>query len=308
MNSERKVELAGRARSAFGLTSALAALELPRSTWQYHQSHRRGYTEKYADLRAPLEAIARRHPEYGYRRTTPELRETTGRRINRKVVQRLHQAWGLPLIRGTRMPKPSGIRRAITAAGNRINLVSGRQAIRPLEVAYTDFTELLYAGGRRKAYLIPILDHTSKVVLGWAVGERAVTSLALEAWEQAKHGLRARRMDVSAVTIHHDQDPVFTSYAWTAKLLLKDQVRVSYALGGAQDNTEMEAFNSRFTPALAGGARETENRSLLLDAKSLRELKALVAERIAYYNNVRRHSSIGYRAPSQFIATLQPWS
>lgn len=299
MSSERKVELAGRARSAFGLTSALAALELPRSTWHYHQSHRRGYTEKYADLRAPLEAIARRHPEYGYRRTTAELRERTGRRINRKVVQRLHRAWGLPLIRGTRTPKPSGIRRVIMVAGHRINLVAGRQEIRPMEVAYTDFTELVYAGGRQKAYLIPILDHVSKVVLGWAVGERAVTSLALEAWERAKRGLRARQIDLSAVTIHHDQDPVFTSYAWTARLLLKDQVRVSYALGGAQDNTEMEAFNSRF---------KTENRSLLLDAQTLNRLKALVAERIAYYNNVRRHSSIGYRAPSQFIATLQPWS
>jgi putative transposase len=101
---------------------------------------------------------------------------------------------------------------------------------------------------------------------------------------------------------------VFTSYAWTARLLLKDQVHVSYTLGCAQDNTGMEAFNSRFTPALAGGARETENRSLLLDVPSLGQLKALVAERIEYYNNVRRHSSIGYRAPSQFIATLQPWS
>ena len=183
-----------------------------------------------------------------------------------------------------------------------------RQEIRPLEVAYTDFTELVYAGGRRKAYLIPILDYASKLVLGWAVGERAVTSLALEAWERAKRSLRARRMDLSLVTIHHDQDPVFTSYAWTARLLLKDQVHVSYTLGGAQDNTEMEAFNSRFTPALAGGARETENRSLLLDVPSLGQLKALGAERIEYYNNVRRHSSIGYRAPSQFIATLQPWS
>lgn len=47
--------------------------------------------------------------------------------------------------------------------------MAGRQEIRPLEVAYTDFTELVYAGGRRKAYLIPILDHASKVVLGWAV-------------------------------------------------------------------------------------------------------------------------------------------
>lgn len=198
-----------------------------------------------------LEGIARRHPGYGYRRTTPELRERTGRRINHKVAQTLRRAWGLPLIRCTRTPKPSGIRRVITAAGNRINLVAGRQDIRPMEVAYTDFT------------------------------------------------LRAHRMDVGAAPIHHDQDPVFTSYAWTARLLVKDQVRVSYAQGGAQDNTEMEAFNSRF---------KTENRSLLLDAQSLTELKQLVAERMVYYNNIRRHSSIGYRAPSQYIATLQPWT
>ena len=147
--------------------------------------------------------------------------------------------------------------------------------------------ELVYASGKRKAYLIPILDHASKVVLGLAVGERAVTSL------------RAHRMDLSPVAIHHDQDPVFTNYTWTARLLLKDQVRVSYALGGAQDKAEMEAFNSRF---------KTEYRSLLLDAQSSAELKQLVAERMVYYNNVRRHSSIGYRAPSQFIATLPPWS
>jgi putative transposase len=69
-------------------------------------------------------------------------------------------------------------------------------------------------------------------------------------------------------------------------------------MGGGQDHTGMEAFNSRF---------KTENRSLLLDAQSLTELKQLVAERMVYYNNVRRYSSIGYRAPSQFIATLQPW-
>lgn len=87
----------------------------------------------------------------------------------------------------------------------------------------------------------------------------------------AKHSLRARRMDVGGLTIHHDQDPVFTSYAWTARLLLKDQAYVSYALNGAQDNTEMEAFNSRF---------KTENRSLLLDAQSVSELTQLVAERM----------------------------
>jgi putative transposase len=277
------------------LSSALAALQPPRSTWNYHQNHRVSYTDEYAYLRKPLEAITRIHHEVGYRRITPELREVYGYVANHKVVQRLHQEWDLPLIRGTRPPKPSVIRKAIEAAGDRINLVAGRETIQAFEVAYTDFTEMVYASGRRKAYLIPILDHASKMVLGWAVGERPVTSLALEAWEQARDTLIVESVYLEEVTIHHDQDPVFTSYGWTAQLLLKDHIRVSYALNGARDNPEMEAFNSRF---------KTENRSLILNAQKLEELLALVSERIDYYNNERRHSSISYQAPAVFIASL----
>ncbi|MGH2626359.1 MAG: integrase core domain-containing protein [Anaerolineales bacterium] len=74
---------------------------------------------------------------------------------------------------------------------------------------------------------------------------------------------------------------------------------MSYALHGARDNPEMEAFNSRF---------KSENRSLFLDARTLGRLRAVVAERMHYHNHERRHSTIGYRAPSAFIATLRPWS
>src|SRR3989304_4739221 len=219
-----------RGRRPFGLPAVLAALELPRSTWHYHQRRKVSYTEKYRDLREPLESIARKHPEYGYRRTAVELREAYGGCVNHKVVQRLHQAWDLPLIRGTKPPKPSGIRRAITAAGDRINLVSGRETIRPFEVAYTDFTELVYANGRRKAYLMPLVDHTTKLVLGWAVGEHADTGLALQAWERARQSLLGHGVRLQGLIVHHDQDPVFTGYAWTARLLLTNHVRGSHAL------------------------------------------------------------------------------
>jgi transposase InsO family protein len=99
--------------------------------------------------------------------------------------------------------------------------------------------------------------------------------------------------------VHHDQDPIFTGCAWTARLLLKDHVQVSYALRGGWDNTEMESFNSRF---------RSENRSLLLDASMLSALGAVVSRRMNYYNHERRHSTLGYRVPSASIATMQPWS
>ena len=142
MSTEQKVALVRSRSESCGLPAVLAALGLPRSTWHYHQHQKVSYTDKYQDLRQPLETIARKHSEYCYRRTAVELREAYGCRVNHKVVQRLHQAWDLPLIRGTRPPKPSGIRRAIMAAGDRINLVTGKETIRPFEVAYSDFTEL----------------------------------------------------------------------------------------------------------------------------------------------------------------------
>lgn len=299
MSTEQKVALVQTRNQSYGLPAVLAALELPRSTWHYHQRQKVSYTEKYRDLREPLETIARQHPEYGYRRTAVELREAYGRRINPKVVQRLHQAWDLPLIRGTKLPKPSGIRPAITAAGDRINLLGGREAIGPFEVACTDLTELVYANGRRKACLMPLVDHATKLVLGWALGEHADTGLALRAWERARQSLVAHGVRLPGLIVHHDQDPVFTGYAWTGRLLLQDKARVSYALRGARDNPQMESFNSRF---------KSENRSLFLDAQTLSALGIVVSRRMSYHNHERRHSSIGYRAPSAFIATLQPWS
>ena len=121
----------------------------------------------------------------------------------------------------------------------------------------------------------------------------------LEAWECARHTLEEHRAEIRDHIVHQDLDPVFKSYRWVDQLLVKDRARVSYSLNGARGNTEMESFNSRF---------KTENRSLLLDAKTLKELEHMVGERMGYYNGERRHSTIGYRAPVEYIATQWQWS
>jgi len=295
MTVEEKVALIAGVRGEYGLTVPLGLLGLARSTWYYRRGQRRRDEEKYAHLRGPLEQIARAHSEYGYRRTAVELREKYGHVVNQKVVRRLHRLWGLPLLRGTKPPRPSGIRQAIKEAAERANLVARLARIEPLQVLYTDFTELVYADGRGKAYLVPMVDHTSKVALGWAVGSRCVTPLALEAWERAKARLERLGRCVSDVMVHHDQDSVFTSYGWTSRVLLKDRAQLSYALRGPRDNPEIETFLGRF---------KTENRSLLLDAPSLEALQEVVDERMGYYNRVRRHSALGYRAPYDFLLSL----
>lgn len=87
------------------------------------KSDLKGYSTSKGTIRfdadKPLQEIARRYPKYGYRRVTVELM-ARGYGVNRKVVQRLQRMWDLSLLRGSRQPRPSGIPRAIQAAGSRI--------------------------------------------------------------------------------------------------------------------------------------------------------------------------------------------
>ena len=292
MTASQKVKLVASVVGEYSLISALAAVELAKSTWYYHQRQKVDYAAKYVHLHPALEEIARQHPEYGYRRTTTELHETYQERVNHKVVQRLHQLWGLALLRTTRAPKPSGIRQVIVAAGTRVNVLAQIEDIEPLDVLHTDFTELRFAGGTQKAYLMPIIGHVSKLAFGWAVGESANRTLALQAWRQAKETMQELGIEPAGMVMHQDQDPVYTSYAWTGRLLLRDHLQVSYSLDGARGNTEMEAFISRF---------KNENRSLLLDAPTIEALERVVNVRMCYYNEVRRHSALDNQPPRKWL-------
>jgi putative transposase len=296
MTTEQKVALVEAAWETHGLDQALAAVGLPKSTWYYQRTEKVSYEAKYAHLQPALEEIARKHPEYGILRTTEELRDSYGRVINHKVVQRLHQLWDYRLLRSTRRPRPGQVRQAIVEAGERANLVAQLERIGLFQVAYTDFTELLYANGQRRAHLIAIIGHECKMAYGWAIGEGPDAATALRAWECAKETFRQLDILYEDMILHHDQGSAFISYAWTGKLLLKEGVRLSYALGGFKDNPEMESFFSRF---------KEEGRSLFFDAPSISELESLVDSRMEYHNTDRRHSSVGYVPPLTYIQRVR---
>jgi len=63
--------------------------------------------------------------------------------------------------------------------------VANLSSLVDFELLYTDFTEILYQRGPAKAQLMPIVDHASKLVVGYALGEADNTELALAAWRRA---------------------------------------------------------------------------------------------------------------------------
>jgi len=58
------------------------------------------------------------------------------------------------------------------------------------------------------------------------------------------------------------------------KLLLEEKVRVSYAQRGVRHNSWIESFWGRFA---------TEDAELIMEAKTLEEVKEIVAEQLDYY-------------------------
>jgi putative transposase len=276
----------------YGVNRTLAALGLSKGSWHYRQYERTPLTEKYAGLRQPLLDIAHDHPFYGYRKVTRELRETYEQTVNTKVVRKLQKAWELPLIRAVHPPRPSAIRRVIQQIGDRANLVATLEDIRPLHVLYTDFTELLFDRHRQKAHLMPLVDHASKYVVGWSVAMAKDTALALAAWSRARRNLGHFGIDLAAVIVHHDQDTVYTAHEWLRHVRLLDKTRISYALNGARDNTEMESFNGHF---------KAENSSRLWDQQDLPGVIRVVQSGVLYYNDIRRHASLGNVSPAEFL-------
>lgn len=85
------------------------------------------------------------------------------------------------------------------------------------------------------AHLMPIVDHASSMVSGWALGDRLVTNLAVQAWKRMQgKTLIDYGVDFENFILHQDQNTVFTRYRWAAQLVLKDHMRVTYALKGPE--------------------------------------------------------------------------
>jgi putative transposase len=260
-----------------------------KGTGHYRQKREERQAEVAAEeqrLKTVVVEIIEENPASGYRRLSPELEER-GEVIGHKRLRRLLNEWDLSLMRTGARPRPSGVREILERGAGKLNLVKGWDP-EPLEMLSTDFTEFYYAGGSKKAYLMALLDPASAWVPGWAVGPSANRELALSCWSKARRHLD----EVAGMVVHSDQDSVYTSYEWLRTLIVEAGVVVSFSENGAKDNPWIESFWSRF---------KAENHSLLWEAATLPELIEVVDRQMTYYNSRRRHSSLAYRSPLEYL-------
>lgn len=279
-----------------GLNLTLSVLDLGKSTWYYWKNEKVNWDERYETTRERIIEIIDDHPEYGRPRITPEIEDRFETTINHKVVEKLLRHWEIQLKSNARKTGKSPVEEVIEAAGEGVNLAKKRRQkdspIRPFELLYTDFTIIEYANGMRKAKMMPIIGHTTKLILGWSLAKERGTAMAIRAWEDAVETLSTYGVNPDGVILHHDQDSVYKSDKWISTVFLESQAQISYTKRGAKDNTYMESFNGHFKNPVE---------SRFSEAPNMRDLREVIEERVRYWNEDRRHSSLGQRSPLNYL-------
>lgn len=245
-----------------------------RSTQRYRPLH----PEYELRLVARMNALAARHPRYGYRRVWALLR-SEGFAVNRKRIERLWRAEGHRV--PPRRTQASGKR----AQGNALNAAWNMPAAHPNHVWSYDFT----SGRTRNGGPLRILNVVDEY-----------TRLALACRVDRSIGARDVRVELERLFDRHGKPKLLRSdngrefiAASLLEWLREQSVQPLFIeKGSPQQNPYVERFNGTMRDEKLNG----EEFESVLEARVV--LQAWVEE----YNTRRPHRGLGMLTPRQFAA------
>ena len=136
-------------------------------------------------------------------------------------------------------------------------------------------------------YLAVVEDLFSRMVVGWSMAASMTSRLVVDALEMAL----ARRVADPGLVAHSDRGSQYASEHYQRRLR-EEQIGCSMSRrGNCWDNAPMESFFASLKKELVHHE----------DYATRDEARASIFEYIeAFYNRVRRHSSLGYVAPAEY--------
>lgn len=260
-------------------------LGVPRSLVYRKAAERPERSRFFSELRVRIGELAGAHPGYGYRRVKLALAEE-GVLCSHLRARGIMREAGLQRRRKRPTPRTSDGR----GRGWHPNLLKGAGVGAPGVAWVADLTYVALPAGRF-CYLACVLDAFTRRVVGSALGERIDSALTLSALREAleKHPPKPG-------WIHHsDRGSQYLSREYVELVRGSGGLISCSDRGSPQDNALMESFFKTLK------AEEV----WLQDYESLSEAHASVCRFLDYYNRERMHSSLGYRSPDAYEASLE---
>lgn len=262
------------------MATLLKVAGLSRSTF-YYQAKALEAGDKYASLKAGIQAIYKRHKgRYGYRRITEQLRQA-GQAVNHKTVQRLMSCLGLKSL--VRPKKYRSYRGAYASAPNLLDRQF--EAVRPNEKWVTDVTEFNVRG--EKLYLSPIMDLYNGEIIAYEMQERPLYPLVGNMLKKALAKLKGKG---EAPLVHSDQGWQYQMATYRKQLARHGLTQSMSRKGNCLDNAAMESFF---------GTLKSEF-FYLNKFTSIDELRGGLRRYIRYYNHERIKLKLKGLSPVQY--------
>lgn len=223
---------------------------------------------------------------YGSPRIFGDLADC-GERVSRKRVARLMREEELRARMPKRFVSTTNSQHSEPVAPNLLE--RDFTASKPNDVWVGDITYLPTSHGF--VFLAVLIDLHSRRVVGWSLRSDMTTALATEALE------RALLRRGAAPRVHHtDQGIQYASNEYR-QLLRRHQAAPSMSRrGNCWDNAVAESFFSTL---------KTELSHRMSSATPKHEMVKAVNEYIAFYNERRRHSSVGNMSPMDFERAMR---
>jgi len=219
---------------------------------------------------------------YGYRKIYKDL-ISIGEQCGKNRVHRLMKSAGIQSERGYKRKAhyPGGNPAAVAP-----NLLDRKfDVTAPNLVWVTDITYIrTYEGW---LYLAVVMDFFSRQIIGWSMGSRIDSELAMNALVMACW----RRKPQSEVIVHSDQGCQYTSYDWRTMLNGNGLVASMSRRGNCHDNAVAESFFQFLK-------RERIRKKIYTDRDAGRRDVFDYIE--LFYNPVRRHGNNNDVSPVEF--------
>jgi transposase InsO family protein len=241
------------------------------------------------DLVAAIEAIhAEVKGRYGSPRMTAEL-NARGHTCSENTVAKVMRKHGIRAKAPRRSVRTTDSRHGLPVAAN--VLARAFDPPGPNAAWSADITYIPTADGW--LYLAVVEDLFSRMIVGWAMDATMTSRLVVDALEMAIR----RRLPGSGLVAHSDRGSQYASEHYR-RLLGRHGITCSMSrVAQCWDNAPVESFFASLKRELVHDERYATRE----------QARASIFEYVeAFYNRVRRHSSLGYVSPAEFERTHNP--